>query len=759
MYCTECGAKAEDGSQFCTSCGAELKSLKKGRSLKKILPVLVLAAVVVVAAAALIMPGRFSDKNPVVYLSGNQYKVIQSPDGENTKSIEFAKSDISSEDVDFNNDSWVQFSADGKYMFYLTKNEGSGQTGTLNRVEYSKLKDQSSKNEEYVTIIDNDVYSNYQIVDGDKVVYRTEGGNLFYFDGEESQRIKRGVTGFYTCDGNIYYTVEQNDIKEYYVTNVENISQEQKLFDKYDLLFPMLKEGSDEIDLENILYAVNNNNSSIYTLYRTGVGIETEKVADNITQFFIDSYEGSYFVYFTSPTGEKLNLYDYVIDEYAEDDNFVVKPDKDDFSVPNYLYLPVPNTCTESTFSELYTSVTKDLKWYHTGWLNYSMNESLDMEWGENAEAIKDATRQFISGYGSAENADGYILVTEEVKKELKKINAADPSRSEDEWIKLCCYREQFGNRTDYDAYNAACDIYNEAADRMRLRQELKDNANACPVQNLYCYKDGAVTTVAENVCGTYETDYGFMGDTPILFYTKDQLDLSVNIDEIGSVCDMSGKLNQVETMSDFYVLLKKSAEVCTFAEGSAEELKQQIEDTGYVEYTCTDSMLFAATGDGRIVGASITDHVIGDWNLIAEDISEFGVTGNTFYYTVDTFLNENIFYCNLYKYENGESICVANDVLRHPFQLYSDNRILAYSDFSTKNCSYEISIFDEKGEKTVISDDVSDHKRIDPATILFISNGDLYEFKDGEKSKIGSDVQYFWTPDEMKYERMILNQ
>ena len=256
MYCTECGAKAEDGSQFCTSCGAELKSLKKGRSLKKILPVLVLAAVVVAAAAALIMSGRFSDKNPVVYLSGNQYKVIQSPDGENTKSIEFAKSDISSEDVDFNNDSWVQFSADGKYMFYLTKNEGSGQTGTLNRVEYSKLKDQSSKNEEYITIIDNDVYSNYQIVDGDKVVYRTEGGNLFYFDGEVSQRIKRGVTGFYTCDGNIYYTVEQNDIKEYYVTNVEDISQEQKLFDKFDLLFPMLKEGSDEIDLENILYAV-----------------------------------------------------------------------------------------------------------------------------------------------------------------------------------------------------------------------------------------------------------------------------------------------------------------------------------------------------------------------------------------------------------------------------------------------------------------------------------------------------------------------
>ena len=66
-------------------------------------------------------------------------------------------------------------------------------------------------------------------------------------------------------------------------------------------------------------------------MYRTGVGIETEKVADNITQFFIDSYEGSSFIYFTSPTGEKLNLYDYVIDKYAEDDNFVVKPDKDDF--------------------------------------------------------------------------------------------------------------------------------------------------------------------------------------------------------------------------------------------------------------------------------------------------------------------------------------------------------------------------------------------------------------------------------------------
>ena len=80
---------------------------------------------------------------------------------------------------------------------------------------------------------------------------------------------------------------------------------------------------------------------------------------------------------------------------------------------------------------------------------------------------------------------------------------AEDGQEYDGEWHEFCFYREQIGTTLDYEAYNAAYEQWNEAQNRINLRQELQSEENDVSVKTLYCLDNGTLNKVDENVLST----------------------------------------------------------------------------------------------------------------------------------------------------------------------------------------------------------------------------------------------------------------
>ncbi|HCT90575.1 MAG TPA: hypothetical protein DF613_04205 [Lachnospiraceae bacterium] len=762
MFCPNCGEKLPDGSKFCSACGANLSEFTEefvnaAESGAPVMPAVptkpdntqaeyvqpkqkknfkmvggLAVVIVVVVIAVFVVRGLFSSgsggDNAYAYMSGGKYELITNLKKDQT--IEIASS--RAEDAFL---SLLAFDPGGKYIYYYTKYDSSMGTGSLCRAEYGKLRENSAKNDKYIEVIATNVRLGFRFLDDGTVVYQNGDDTLYSYDGKEAAQIAKGVRTYYT-DGSDHVLYESGDDSEEYMLYGVSLSDRDnkvKLASGYSYII-------NASDFNNIFY-IKSDDDYNESLYVVGLEKDSEKLGDNVHVFGVASDA----VYFAAPNGTTLSLYDYVSDSYASADAGITEPSEEDYSIPTYSYNMITGSdLSEDSFNELYTSCTNALYWLgESSWGSYSMEEALDTSWGDNTDALHTALKSFIDKYAGTADEDGYILVTDEIKAALKNINATEGEEAVDwQWLWFCYDKTQSGTTTDYEAYSAASDKYYEAKDRISIRETLQDAENAYAVRSLYCYKEGNLATISENVLNA-----SLFGNA-ILYNTTDLVSGTVNLENVTSTDDVT-ELFSIDYGNQNYLVSTDDTTAVQLSEGAADTLYSAGEN-GLIGLYLVDSKVYVNEGGGTLSVGDVSNGTVGTFNIITDDAQVYRADSTAVYYTSGEYSNNGSIYCDLYSYSGGKSTRLAQDIMIDGANLYGDNIILAYTGYRS-DYGYELTMIGTDGSKTIIADDVTQYIRVDQNTLLYISGNDLYLYNGKEKTLVRSNVDWLWSLNRME--------
>lgn len=642
----------------------------------------------------------------------------------------------------------VSFSPDGKFFYFITKYNAENNSGTLCRAEYGKLKENSSKNANYIETIDSDVHSNLRVLDDGSLLYWTGSFNLNYFDGEESFRVGREVSKYevYGSDKIVFLTGVDEDghSGNLYCANFDDIDNKAKISSDVETFYP-------DSRLEHIFYTKISDDGR-KALYISEFAKAGEKLADDAS--IVAMKEDT--LYYTASNGASVSLYDFVEDLSAEEDAAMTEPNIESFQIPTYRYEMIRGTdLVESNYHDLYTSCTKPLYMYgESGWSSYSMEDAIKRDWGDGSQGFVEATRNFIDRFADNANEDGYIKVTDEVKAALLNIKAnSDP---EDEWLWLCYNRTQSGSSTDYEAYNAEKSKWSEVQRRNDLREALRSEEYTLPLHTLYRYEEDTQSVIDDTVLST---PFSFnLRNSAVEYLTTDALNgRKISIEEIESYVDVQSWVSdRLIEKFDLHFLVLENGSICTLPCGTFDSLLNASNDNA-------DLMLFTSRevfwmNNGFIYCAPIEDGVVGQFSVLTQDAGDPAyceLDGSTLYYGCDTYDIDGKTYCDLYSYADGKIECLARDILTQPILLYDDGILLAYTDYR-EGFGFELTMIDSSGEATRIAEDVTEWFRVDKSTILYLADSDLYLYHGKNKEMVRSNVEQLWCKDFLKAEHTL---
>ncbi|MBQ9814702.1 MAG: hypothetical protein IJM53_03315, partial [Lachnospiraceae bacterium] len=502
-------------------------------------------------------------------------------------------------------------------------------------------------------------------------------------------------------------------------------------------------------DVDDLLYCkIDDESTAEISLYHADFGKPGELIANNVSLLSLYVYDNSYV--FAVKTGS-VSCYDYVIDDTADADKNLKEPKLDDYEIPYYSYdIISADDAKESDYTELYTSCTKPLYWFGASTWCYSMEEALGMIWNgdeESTKSIVKATQDFIDKYSSKADENGYILVTDEIKEELKKIDKASGNNG-DFWIYLCLSRTQQGTTYDYDAYNAEYEKYNEAKTRIELRDTLKSPAYDHGIFSWYRYKDGHAELIAENVL-SYSLNYS---SNVIEYNTPEMITEKIKLDDISYPYEVEEFLSVDQTKENYIIpvnekyapskLTTEAAQIIGEVSSSGSDRAGIIVSDGYIFINdMNNHKLYAASysNDGHIG----TFQIVSDKAAVLSNDND-----QLYYYTRDSF-DDNYGKADIYKYSGGTGTCIASDVLFDGVvNFYEDGMIIARTGFGTDG--YDIAMFDQQGNQTYIGDNATEYIRVDKDTVLFIANNNLYKSSNNNSVLIETGVQSFWSMNSM---------
>lgn len=732
MFCSKCGKELPDGSRFCGTCGTKNSGLVVEnvceKNTKKVIGIVVVVIMLVVVVVALRSNISFlKNDNAYVYLSDGKYELITDLNKETTIEIAMSKSDSIKSNL-------VAFSPDGKYVYYFTKYDSISETGSLCRAEYDKLKEGSNKNNEYIEIIAANVALGFRFLNDGTITYENGEGTLYYYNGNESIRIAKSVSNYYT-DGTerlVYVTGDYSEGYTLYGVMLSEIENKNKLASNYYYILSAT-------DFDNILYTKQEDDNSL-SLYVVGFDKVAEKIGEDIR--IIISTEDK--VYFTAQNGLTLNLYDFVVDNVNLVEAGIVEPDKEKYASPVYGYTKLNKSSNQNDYEGIYTSCTKAASFYES-WYSY---RSLEYA-AKNASTNKDVYQAFVDKYISQEDENGFILVTDEIKSDLISLAKTCGQGYEGEWLELCFGRMQNGVKYDEEAYNQAYAEYNAVITYNRmiksLREDLQAKENAYPVKTLYCYDKGNLSAINESILNA--KTYG----ASIVYNTVNSVTDTVNLTDITTVDEVTQLFGINEELQNYVVPLGET--IAYQMSVSAAEDFAEVDNSSYAELYFINDMVYMSQYYGEIYVANINEGVIGKFSIAIDEAAVLAVDESAIYYASDAYEFNDYLYCDVYYYNKEKSKCLAQDILYDTINIYSDGVILAYTGYRNGS-GYELTMSDSNGETTIIGDDIKQYIRVDEETLLYISDHTLYLFDGEERHKLQSDVEWLWSKNAMEVQQ-----
>ena len=301
-------------------------------------------------------------------------------------------------------------------------------------------------------------------------------------------------------------------------------------------------------------------------------------------------------------------------------------------------------------------------------------------------------------------------------------------------------YRSRTGTVRLYDYV-----IDEEPEKNSLLKKNLKDIENGFPIYTLYMYSNGKHTLISENVLSMMNVDGG------VMYNTLDMVTDTVRMQDISDLSDVEALFKLDYGDENFLIHIGDTSPV-KMSPKAAETYGNACVN-GYAPLHVTDSSVFLKEPNGGLYVASFKKGTLSDFELLKDDAEVLMLVGNTLYYADNIYNNGSDTYCDAYAYKDGKSSRIAQDVFRYGIRVYDDNTVFAYT-YRT-NSEFEVTVFDAKGKKTVVGNNITEYWRADKNTVLFLSGGDLYSFDGKENKRIMNSVRWVWCKENMKFSRL----
>lgn len=592
--------------------------------------------------------------------------------------------------------SWVQFTADGKTMYFRDSRNA------LYKIAVSELKKDGRPER-----ISRDV-TGFTVLKTGNVLYAksgSKGTELNCYTGKDDFRITKDYDSYQLSEDQktVYYTEGDEDDGTYtlYKMALKKDAQPEELLDGATAIYTdfdsgVLVYGEDELSGSGA-YADDVDRNTL-TVYSCKPGDEPTELIDEVYSISGVKVDGSKVsFYYTVEDLEKYSLYDMVSDSKKSADaaltaQELVYPNWYDDYYPYYVYFENGN-------------------WYYE---IYSGGRDI---------VDRDA---LVAAYGSA----GDDLAEYQVRN--------------------------IASNTAQTRYNAAIEEYNSkyedwsaANSRNQMRESLKNEKYTQRSYSIYQYKGSpADTPVATGI-----SQRVFDVDAGIFLYQK-----AADVAD-GKVCDLS-ELNYYSDVYDYLNSGSGDAVWYQNVGGTESELDLDGDETYINSiYVLNDKeavLELSEDGERRLDAYSIGKTALTFANTVIDDEfsglrrGEDAKGSDVLYYFTDTESEDYGTLGDFNRYSGGKSEVLAKEVYDVVI-LEDGGAIYAVTD-SDRN-GVELSLL--QGDKPTVINDEMDYRVLiflDAKQLLYTADGDLYLWNGKENRRVARDVEYVWANAEEDY-------
>lgn len=337
-YCHSCGAANAEKDAFCYNCGTafdtvdtkeeKVHSFKWKKQYIFLGIAVLLIGGIIIALAGFVLP-KMSKKSTLVYLKDNELNFFQK------KEPYVVGDDVFENDENINlPKERVQFSEDGKYVFYPQDYN--------NDAEYSLYRKKVNDKKTEEIKIDNNVFA-YKVLGDEKIIYikDTEDRKLYVSDMNDKEKIASDVSWFRVSDDKktvFWYTVDEDNEGTVYMQGIDGKTDKTKIVSGMDTLCDYTT------DFKTIVYKKDDN---LYILRDYG---EKEKIASDCHDTYSDLNNKNTGIYYLVEGEGELGVSDLIDDKYAESDSQMDYPNIKDYqttTIKDSFWGPMESTITD----------------------------------------------------------------------------------------------------------------------------------------------------------------------------------------------------------------------------------------------------------------------------------------------------------------------------------------------------------------------------------------------------------------------------